>query len=193
MTRYYNPDNDPFYTQFSGDDEEDCGRGEIGIEDWQVEEICEEVETLLNLITYTVRMEHEEVLIKRKSKQNKSAEGAATSGLEYLGVKHLTENKESESSKFKILWAGTPEAAGVNNRFNATVAVKVERVASHQRYWWMLSDENPNLEFLLDNIGDDTEKWVGSELLLFVYIEMPSEKRYIQAETAPKASAAKTK
>lgn len=190
--RHYNPDSDaPFWAQ----EEEESGRGEIGIEEWEAEKICNEVESLLKLITFKVRMEHEEVIIKKRKKEHQEASsGSSANGLEYLGIKHLNDNKDSEASRFKILWAGTPEAAGVQNKYEVTAAVKVERISSHQRYWWMLSSENPNLDFLLDNIGEDTEHWVSKELLIFVYVEMPSEKKFVRAEMAApqqKAAAAK--
>lgn len=188
---YLKPGDEPFYARVESDfGEDESGAAYVQIEDWELEDICERVLQMVRLATYAVRMENEDVMIKRgsKSRQNNSGSGNAN-GLEYLGVKHLTEDKGNPSSEFEILWAGTPESANINNKFGALVSCKVQRVSSGQRYWWMLSDENPNLDSLCDNMSDDEKKWVGRHVLIFIEVEQPSEKKFLRSEVLPAAAA----
>lgn len=176
-----------FY-EFDEWNNEESGRGEIGLEDFELEEICNQALQMVRLITYTVRMEHEDVMIKRTKRngqQNSSSTPNTANGLEFLGIKHLTDDKGNVSSEFVIVWAGTPEAAGINNKFNAVVAAKVQRVSSGVRYWWTLVDGNPNLDTLCDEMGEDEKKWENRHLLIFTYTEQPSEKKFMRSEILP--------
>jgi hypothetical protein len=163
--------------------DDESGYGEIQIDDSELKKICDRVLQMVRLTTYAVRMEHEDVIIERKKKQKATeASGAVLGRLEYLGAKHLTDDKKNASSAFKIVWAGTPESAGIGNKFGAEVAVKVQRNTSQVRYWWMLSNDNPNMDVLCDAIGNDTGKWPGGEVNIFLEKEMPSEIMFVRSE-----------
>lgn len=182
------PEDEPFYTRIRDEwDEDEDGRGEIQLEDFELEKICNDTLQMVRLVTYTVRMEHEDVIQRKKKNGGQSSSGNSNTanGLEFLGVKHLTDDKGNVSSEFEIIWAGTPEAAGINNKFNAVVAVKVERVTSKIRYWWTLVDENPNLDTLCDEMTDDEKKWEKRRLLIHTFTEQPSEKKYVRCEVLP--------
>lgn len=180
---------------YEWEDEDESGRGEIDIEDYELEGICDEISLMVRLATYAVRMEHEDIMIKRgkKNGQQNNSTTATANGLEFLGVKHLTDDKGSESSKFEIVWAGTPEAAGINNKFKAPVAVKVQRVSSGVRYWWTLTENNPNLDTLCDEMGDEEKEWFGRHILIHTFTEQPSEKKFVRCEILAKQAAAAKK
>jgi hypothetical protein len=190
----YTKERNGYTGSFDRDDDfdDDSGRGYVNIEDSELQKICDDVTQMVRLVTYRVRMENEDLQIKRGNKQKQQNSGGnVASGLEYLAIRHLNDDKSSAASKFIIRWAGTPESAGVNNKFDSVVAVKVERVSSGQRYWWMLSDENPNLDVLEEKLGLDTDHWINRELEIFIFTEQPSEKKFVRSEVLPVTKEAK--
>jgi hypothetical protein len=165
-------------TQKHETDSEDSADSET--ESWLVEETVEYIKKQIQLITETVRKAN-----RVMPRNSGGGSGRQQNGLEYLKTGHLTTDKKL----FNILWAGTHEDAGLPNKYNHALVVKVENDTTKVRYLMSLSDNSPVLETMDNDLGKDETQWKGRSVYLFNEVDEITEKKFMRAEVKPPAAA----
>jgi hypothetical protein len=120
--------------------------------------------------------------------QNARGRGTGTqrqqTGLDFLSIKDLSATKQLA----KILAARTQPDTYKPGQPDL-VAVKIQLPGKLRL--WNLRTNNPNLEYLGDQLGDDETQWAGVELFLFNEVDEFDNKTWIRCEVASNAPAPK--
>lgn len=105
-------------------------------------------------------------------------------GLPYLKQENITFDKRTAS----IIAARTED----DNFKPGQQAVVVKMAFAGNTYLWTLRLDNPNLDILCDAFGDDEEKWVGKEFLLFLETDTFNNKNWMRVEIPSTQSSKKS-
>lgn len=160
--------------------------------EWPDDEETDSVELTVNyvreqirLITETVRKANRqpEMLNRSKGHTNKSKK---KNGLPWLDVNDLPRDKV----RMRIEWAGEPSEADAPDW--GVVTLKLEYVEIRgKKVLWTLSDNNPCLDYLENELGSEEKDWAGREVFVWKEKVGIAEKEYIRVEiAATEASAA---
>lgn len=144
---------------------------ENDLSDSDIEAIVKEIETKIGDITHT---------IKEKSTMPRGAATKSRNGLPFLKSDSLTTDKQ----KFEILWAGTHDDIGMQNKYNAALIMKVKKANGDAKYLLSLNEDSPVLKTLDENLGSEEAEWKGKMIFLFNEVHEVTEQKFMRCEVA---------
>jgi len=92
---------------------------------------------------------------------------------------------DGTKTKWQILWAGTHDELGQDNKYSYAALLKVQKVGSAIKRMWPLSEKNPCLETMINEFPQNEKEWHGREILLFIHEQDVTEKKFIRVEVLP--------
>jgi len=120
-------------------------------------------------------------IAKENSIMPRGVAAQTRNGLPFLKTDNLSQTPEP----FTILWAGTHEDAGMKNKFEAELLIKVQKDNGGAKFLLSLGKESPVLEFLDNSLGNDETTWANKKILLFNEIHPVNEQKFMRCNLPP--------
>lgn len=137
----------------------------------------DDIEALSKIIE--ARIQEITLIAKEHSEMPRGTAAKTRNGLDFLKVDHLTTDKQI----FVILWAGTHEDAGMQNKYNAELLLKVQKENGGAKWLLSLNPDAPVLKSLDAGFGHDETQWKDRKIYLFNEIHPVTDAKYMRCET----------
>jgi len=112
--------------------------------------------------------------------QGRRRSSGGSGGIPYLKIENVNFDKRTAN-----ILSARMEPDSFNKSAPDVLSLKIAFAGA--TYLWNLRISNPNLDILADVFGDDEQKWVGKEFLLFLETDSHTNKNQIRAEVKQEA------